>query len=102
MRRFALPQVQAFIAFVHPGLRKTQAGNLCLVIYGLLCCRTPSLSGVARCIPGARRLIHRIKRVEMKRDLVITPAALSSSQTRAMEPRAMKSSKIRRTMRASS
>jgi hypothetical protein len=64
MRRFALPQVQAFIAFVHPGLRKTQAGNLCLVIYGYLCCRTPSLSGVARCIPGARRLIHRIKRMD--------------------------------------
>lgn len=64
MARFAMPQVQAFISRVHPGLRKTQWGNLCLVIYGYLSCRKPSLSGVARCIPGARRLIHRIKRVD--------------------------------------
>jgi hypothetical protein len=63
MRLFAHDEVQAFVQRVHPGLRKTQFVNLCWVIFGLLRCGRPSLSPIARCIRGPRRLIHRIKRM---------------------------------------
>jgi len=63
MKLFAHDEVQAFVQRVHPGLRKTQFVNLCWVIFGLLRCGRPSLSPIARCVRGPRRLIHRIKRL---------------------------------------
>jgi len=57
------PHVQAFLARVHPGLRKTQRVNLLAVVCGILLSGKLQLSAVARCTPGAVRLIHRIKRV---------------------------------------
>jgi hypothetical protein len=63
MRQFALSQVSAFVAQAHPGLRKTQLVDLCLVVHALAACGRPCLSAVARCLAGPSRLIHRIKRV---------------------------------------
>jgi len=63
MRQFALREVGAFLERAHPGLRKTQLVNLCLVVHALVLCGRPCLSAVARCLPGPVRLIHRIKRV---------------------------------------
>jgi len=63
MSKFAYRDVHAFCVRVVPGLRKTQAVNLCWVVFGLLCAGRPSLSAVARWMIGPVRLIHRIKRV---------------------------------------
>lgn len=62
MPKFAYQDVDAFCKRVVPGLRKTQAVNLCWVLFGLLCSGRPSLSAVARWMVGPVRLIHRIKR----------------------------------------
>jgi len=63
MRQFALSQVSAFVEQAHPGLRKTQLVNLCLVVHALVAGGRPCLSAVARWLSGPSRLIHRIKRV---------------------------------------
>ena len=57
------PHVEAFLRRVHPGLRKTQFANLVTVECGLLLSGKPQLSAIARFAQGARRLIHRIKRL---------------------------------------
>jgi hypothetical protein len=60
MDRIRQMRVDAFLGALDVRLRKTQATNLCLVVLGLVCCRRPSLSAVARHIQGPLRLIHRI------------------------------------------
>jgi hypothetical protein len=63
MSQFTVRDVDAFCRRVVPGLRQTQARNLCWVVFGLLAAGQPSRSAVARWMVGPQRLIHRIKRV---------------------------------------
>lgn len=63
MSTFSLYSVKSLIVRIFPILRKTQQMNLALSIVGCIKGRSGILSVIARCIPGARKHKHRLKRL---------------------------------------
>lgn len=63
MSTFSLYNVKSLVVRIFPVLRKTQQMNLALGIVGCIKGRSGILSIIARCIPGARKHKHRLKRL---------------------------------------
>lgn len=63
MSTFSVKFVQSLIVHIFSDLRKTQANNLGLAIFGLINCQSGILSEIVRKLPGAEKHKHRRKRL---------------------------------------
>lgn len=64
MSSFKVVCIKSWILGMFPNLRKTQAVNLTLGVFGLIKARSGILSEIAREVPGARQHKHRLKRLD--------------------------------------
>lgn len=64
MSSFKVVCIKSWLSGMFPKLRKTQAVNLTLGVFGLIKARSGILSEIAREVPGARQHKHRLKRLD--------------------------------------